>query len=69
MENKTVRIGWFKTGHHRFKYRSSQNGSLLLYIEKHNPVDPYTLLVKSKTGMVFGRIPVNLCRLILPVFT
>ena len=61
---KTVNIFWFITGYHKFKYRPERNTELLLFKEKKNYVDPWAVLVKTKSGIKVGRVPANLCRLL-----
>ena len=63
-EKSVVDITWFITGYHVFKFRPDKNEELNLYKEKKNPVDPWAIMVRTKSGKNVGRVPANLCRLL-----
>ena len=60
----SVKINWFITGYHAFKFRPEENEEMNLFAEKKNQFDPWAIVVKTKAGKTVGRVPANLCRLL-----
>ena len=62
---KRITIGWAVTGFHKFHVTPAKNEPLTFQREPNNPFDKWAILVKRKTGEVVGRVPANLCRLLI----
>ena len=62
---KHINVNWTVTGYHRFTIKPSENEYLRFQREKDKVYDPYAILVKLKDGRTIGRVPANLCRLLI----
>ena len=65
MTTKQITIDWAVTGYHKFRIKPEKNEFLRFEREPNNVYDPWAILVKVKDGRIIGRVPANLCKLLI----
>ena len=65
MSVKKITVNWTITGYHKFRVKPKENEPVVFQREPENPYDPWAILVKLKDGRTIGRVPANLCRVLI----